>query len=440
MKLPAKLFGLSTLIFLTRIGGAGVMFVAQALIAKWLGAEALGEYLQANAAANICSSFLPLGFQTVAAYFAAEYASLGLGRSLRTFLVQTYVQTALMAGFALIAGSLLLDYFLPGNLGITQNWAQICVFGTAIALAGISENVLIAMRRPMLGTASDTIFRPLIIAISLMAIFVPVSASFKISDILWLVSIGYFILAVAFILISTRFVKRIAANDVLAIGERSRWWHYALPWTVIGLATDLFFDLDLLLLSGSLSYSEIAVFGVMTKLFSLASFGVSSVYLVSLPDMFAEHAQSDVSNSKDSLKRANLAAMGIALMMVLGIAICGPFALSFFGPDFHQGTMPLVILSLALALRCAFGPAALMLSMHSRPYAALPSVCLGLVCLVMGNLLLVPKMGLYGAALSALIAMVATSANMWWRTLKLTGTDISIFPPALSVMKQKQAT
>jgi O-antigen/teichoic acid export membrane protein len=125
--------------------------------------------------------------------------------------------------------------------------------------------------------------------------------------------------------------------------------------------------------------------------------------------------------------------------MVTGIAIGGHFALSFFGPDFHQGTLPLVILSLALAMRCAFGPAALMLSMHNRPYAALPSVFVGLGCLVMGNLLLVPAMGLYGAALSALIAMSVWSANMWLRTLKITGTDISIFMPVWSLMKARRA-
>jgi O-antigen/teichoic acid export membrane protein len=291
----------------------------------------------------------------------------------------------------------------------------------------------------VLGMASDTIMRPVIIALSLAMIYVPVSTSWKVSNMLWFAGAGYFVVALAFILVAARYVKRLAVKDLLASGERSRWWNYALPWTLIGLATDFFFDLDLLLLSGSLSYSEIAVFGVMTRLFSLASFGVSSVYLVSLPDMFAEHAQNNTQNFRANLTRANIAAMGIAVMMVAGIAIFGRFALSFFGPDFHTGTLPLVILSLALAMRCMFGPAALMLSMHKRPYAALPSVIIGLICLVIGNLVLVPQMGLYGAALSALIAMSVWSANMWLRTLKLTGTDISIFLPVRAFMKARRA-
>jgi len=440
VKLPAKLFGISALIFLGRIGGAGVMFGSQALIAKWLGTDALGQYLQANAAANLCGGLLPLGFQTIAAYFTAEYASKAMGTSLRSFLRQAYAQTALMAVFVFLLGTLLLERFLPNNPGITQNWAQICIFGTAIGFVVTSGGVLNSLKRPLLGMTADTVLRPLLIAGSLAMVLVPAAASLKVSDMLWFAAGGYFLISLGFIFVATRFVKRIAtAVDTLPRHERGRWWNYALPWTLIGLATDFFFDLDLLLLSGSLNYSEIAVFGVMTRLFSLASFGVSSVYFVSLPDMFADHASNNTQSFKASLSRTNLVAMGISLMMVLGIVVCGPFALSFFGPDFHQGTLPLVILSLALATRCVFGPAALMLSMHNRPYAALPSVFIGLILLVIGNLILVPPMGLYGAALAALIAMAAWSANMWWTTLRLTGTDISIFLPVLALMKAKPA-
>jgi O-antigen/teichoic acid export membrane protein len=328
---------------------------------------------------------------------------------------------------------------MPNNPGVTQNWVQICIFGTAIALTAISGNALIAMKRPMLGMAGDTAVRPLQIAASLGLIYLPAAASFRISGMLWFAASSYLIAAIAFVLIAHRMVKRLFCVDTLSQGERHRWWNYALPWTLIGLATDCFFDLDLLLLSGSLSYSEIAVFGVMTRLFSLASFGVSSVYLVALPDMFAEHAKNNTQSFRANLTKANLAAMGIALTMVAGIAVCGPFALSIFGPEFHQGTLPLVILSLALAMRCFFGPAALMLSMHNKPYAALPSVFLGLICLVIGNLVLVPQWGLYGAASSALIAMLVWSAHMWLRTLQLTGTDISIFLPVMRLMKARPA-
>ncbi|MBG1232749.1 lipopolysaccharide biosynthesis protein [Aestuariivirga litoralis] len=439
MRLPAKIFTSSALIFLSRIVGAAVMFGAQALIAKWLGAESLGQYLQAIAAANLCGGLFPLGYQTIAAYFAAEYSSLGKGHTLRAFMKQTYMQTIGMSVMVLLVGLFVLERFFPDNAAITFNWPQINLYATGIALAGISGNVLIAMKRPFLGMGVDTILRPLLIAASLGMIFIPVTHNFHIADMLWFAGISFLFAAFVYVLIARAAILKLPSTDALPEGERSRWWRYALPWTLIGLATDFFFDLDLLLLSNSLSYSDIAVFGVMTRLFSLASFGVSSVYLVSLPDVFAERAKNNNQSFNSSLVKANLAAMGIAVLMVAGIAVFGPFALSFFGPEFDKGTMPLVILSLALAMRCVFGPAALMLSLHDRPSAALPSVALGLVCLVVGNHLLVPTWGLHGAAWSALIAMAVWSGTMWYRTLRVTGTDISIFLPVWSLMKVRRA-
>ena len=165
MKLATKLISLSAVIFLSRITGAGLMFVAQALIAKWLGAESLGQYLQATAAANIVGALLPLGFQTIAAYFTAEYASLGLGSTLRTFLKQTYLQSMVMGTLVLAVGGFLTQKFFPGNIAITANWAAICVFAAGIALATISSNVLYALKRPILAMGSDTLLRPLLILV-----------------------------------------------------------------------------------------------------------------------------------------------------------------------------------------------------------------------------------------------------------------------------------
>ena len=55
-------------------------------------------------------------------------------------------------------------------------------------------------------------------------------------------------------------------------------------------------------------------------------------------------------------------------------------------------------------------------------------VALGLVALVLGNVALVPRYGLMGAAIAASLAMVLWSAAQWLVALKHTGTDVSIWP------------
>ena len=93
--------------------------------------------------------------------------------------------------------------------------------------------------------------------------------------------------------------------------------------------------------------------------------------------------------------------------MLLG----GPLVLMLFGPEFAAGAVPLAVLCLALVVRSALGPAALVLSIHDHPYASLPAIGLGLGTLVVANLLLVPRFGLMGAAVAALVAITALVAG-----------------------------
>ncbi len=77
---PARrLLSQSSVIFAARLFGAGVIFLAQAAIARFWGAEVLGEYLLVIAAVNIVAVVMPLGFETIGTYFAAEYRAKGEG-------------------------------------------------------------------------------------------------------------------------------------------------------------------------------------------------------------------------------------------------------------------------------------------------------------------------------------------------------------------------
>src|SRR5690606_20492849 len=84
------------------------------------------------------------------------------------------------------------------------------------------------------------------------------------------------------------------------------------------------------------------------------------------------------------------------------------------------------VLCLALVVRSVMGPASLVLSIHDRPYASLPTVGVGIGALVLGNWLLVPPLGLMGAALAAIIAISVWSVGLWWIALRTARMDVSI--------------
>lgn len=428
MGLRRRLASQSAIIFGVRIAGAGLIFLTQAALARLWGAEILGDYLLVFAAVNLIAVAMPFGFQTVAAYFAAEYRAQGQVRQLRRFLRRAYLHVG--ASAAVLAVAYLVILSLPGAVAQTlaAYWPQVILLATATGMVFVSGAALVGLKRPYAGFFADALFRPMVVLASLALALALSSVGESLGQMLSILGVLYAVIAViqAGYLVSA--LTTVADTQAPVRGEARRWWRFALPWAVITLATDFFFDLDLILLAPQLSREDLAIFGVCARIFALVAFGVSAVYAVTLPDVFEAEALKDRPGFMRKIGDANLVATGLAVLLLLCTAIGGQFALMLFGPAFQSGFVPLLILCLSLVVRSAIGPASLVLSVNDRPYASLPAIGLGLFTLVLANLALVPALHLVGAALAALLAITVWSVSLWATALRITGLDVSVFP------------
>jgi O-antigen/teichoic acid export membrane protein len=436
MDLRGRLLSQSSIIFAGRLFGAGLIFLAQAAIARFWGADILGEYLLIIAAVNIIGVVMPLGFETIGTYFAAEYRAKGEGRLLRGFMLRAYGHVA-VASLVLLLGGYHLAPFIgePGQV-LMEHWLPTCIMAVANALVLVNGALMVGLKRPYAGFFADSVFRPMLIigAFPIAAMALTPAAAF--GELIWIIAVGFLAIALVHFLYVAVVVREVPMEVPARPHEARRWWRFALPWVIIALATDFFFDVDLLLLAGLMSREELAIFGVCTRIFAIIAFGVTAVYAVTLPDIFEREAASDRAGFHRKVGDANLVASLLAMVMFGGVALGGPLALMLFGPDFAVGALPLTTLSLALAVRAFFGPAALVLSINDRPYATLPAIAVGLGTLVAANLVLVPQWGLMGAALAALLAQAVWSISLWLTALRIAGIDVSALPRLRELVAQ----
>jgi O-antigen/teichoic acid export membrane protein len=427
MNLYKRLASQSTVIFGARLMGAGLIFLVQALIARLWGAKILGEYLVIIATVNLIAMAMPLGFNAVGTYFAAEYRARGNRRQLVVFLSRAYGHVLGVLAVLLVLGVPLLGVIGLGGSTIAAHFVPVALLAFGTTMVFVNGAVLVGLKRPLAGFLADTIFRPMFVMGGFLAAVSMADPGAAFSTMLWWMAFGYVAIALTqfgFVVAATRGVENLGEVNAR---ETRRWWRFAVPCVLILLATDFFFDIDLLLLSTLLSREELAIFGVCTRIFSLASFGVAAVYAVTVPDMFESEANSDRAGFNRKVGEANLVAGAISALLFVVAVVLGPLALMLFGPAFLAGAVPLAILCLALVVRSVLGPASLVLSIYDRPYASLPAVALGIGTLVGANFLLVPAFGLIGAALAALIAISLWSALQWWTALKTAKIDVSVF-------------
>jgi O-antigen/teichoic acid export membrane protein len=427
MSLVRRLASQSTIIFGGRLFGAGLIFLVQAFIAQAWGAALLGDYLIVIAAVNLIAVAMPLGFQTIGTYFAAEYRARGDRRQLMAFVLRAYGHVAGVFLLLLAGGPFLFNAVGQSGHVLAVYYVPVVLLALATALVYVNGSVLVGLKRPFAGFFADGIFRPIMVLATVLicaALLGSPDAAF--GAMLWVTAAGYIVIALVHLGFVIVTLPRVEATAEARPAEVPRWWRFAAPWVLITLATDFFFDIDLLLLANLMDREELAIFGVCTRIFSLVSFGVAAVYAVILPDMFESEAKSDRAAFHRKVGEANLAASLVSLALFALVVVGAPFALLLFGPEFTAGALPLSILCLALVVRSAMGPASMVLSIHDRPWASLPAVLLGMGTLALGNVLLVPSFHLVGAALSAIIAISAWSVTLWLVALKTAGIDVSI--------------
>jgi len=398
--------------------GAGLIFLVQAFIAQVWGAAILGDYLVVIAAVNLIAVTMPLGFQTIGTYFAAEYRARNDRRQLIAFVIRAYSHVGLTFLALVLAGPFVLGWLGLGQHVVAVHYTPVALLALATALVYVNGAVLVGLKRPFAGFFADGIFRPLMVLGTVLASAAILNAPTEaFGAMLWGTAFGYVLIALVhmgFVIVT---LPRVGETAETRGADAPRWWRFAAPWVLITLATDFFFDIDLLLLANLLD---------RTRIFALVSFGVAAVYAVILPDMFESEANADRAAFHRKVGEANLAASVVSLVL-FGLVIVGaPFALLLFGPAFTAGALPLAILCLGLVVRSVMGPASMVLSIHDRPWASLPAVLLGMGTLFAGNLVLVPTFHLVGAALAAIIAISVWSVALWLIALRTAQIDVSI--------------
>jgi O-antigen/teichoic acid export membrane protein len=360
---------------------------------------------------------------------------------LRGFMTRAYGHIALCGVLLLALGYPVAGLFGEPGKVLAMHWLPAAILCVATAMVFVSGAMLVGLKRPFAGFFAETLFRPLL-AIAGFAIALTGIGDAPIMTLLWVLSAGYAVVALAQLGLLLRAAREIPREAAPRRDEWRRWWHFAFPWMALVVAGDFFFDIDLLLLSGHLGREELAIFGVCTRVFSLVSFGVGAVYAVTMPDMFESRALEDHAAFHRKVGEANLVATGLSVALLLVVLAGSPFAFMLFGPAFQAGVVPLVILCVGLIVRSMFGPASMMLSLHNRPYTSLPAVAASMATLIVANLALVPHLGLLGAAIAALAAMTVWSGALWFTAVRVAGVDVSIrarLLPKASLLQVKAA-
>jgi O-antigen/teichoic acid export membrane protein len=412
--------------FLIRSASAGIIYLTQVLLARWMGRFEFGVYVYAWAWVGFLGMWAAGGIAPGAQRFIPEYRARGDAPGLRGFLLGS---RWVSFGYGTVVGLLLAATVLMFGTKIAPYYFVPLLIGAAVIpifpVSSVQDTIARCFNWIELGLIPNYVIHPLIICAAVATVHF-LSGGVTAVNGLVAAALGMWTMTLIQTVLLRRRLKR-----AVAPGERRYELRY---WMVTSLPiafVDGFFLLltyvDTLILQIFVGPADIAVYYAATKTLAIVNF----IYFAVSAACAHRFAQYYVAGEHDKLaqflKDAVRWTFWPSLALGLTLLALGKPILALFGPGFSDGYPLMFILAVGLMARASVGPAERLLSMQDQQVASASIYAGAFATNLVLCLILIPRFGLTGAAASTATAIVTESVLLYVVTKRRLGLHIFIF-------------
>ena len=192
-----RLLQKSSVLMGARLPGGVLAFAVNIMIARWFGADVLGQFALAMALASLVAVFLPTGLQSIAMLFVSRYVAEQQTGDARAFIKTGYrrigVLSALAAGCFAVGFAVMRGHIEEQTLQLA---GIACLTAPALALLNFNCGVLTGLKQQMLGLLPDLIVKPALMFTAVLALALTASSRTSITVMIvvcacmWVTAIG----------------------------------------------------------------------------------------------------------------------------------------------------------------------------------------------------------------------------------------------------------
>ena len=404
-----------------RVAGAGIAYLSQILLARWMGAHDYGIYSVAWTWVIVLGLFACIGFSSSPNRFIPEYIKANDISRLRGFLFASRVGAltagTLLALLALSAVWLFQDRIAPDY--VHPLLLILCAL-PLFALGGVQDGIARSYDWAYLAMLPTYIWRPLTITLLILVLLLfhgGVSA-FQAAAVAVVATWGVALYQFSALDRRLRQTTPAASRTV----DAKTWLAVSLPMLLVEGFLQLITSADVIMVSFWHAPNEVAIYFAASKTLALVHFVYFAVRAASAHRFSGYIHSNDRAGLAAYVQQASRWTFWPSLAAGLGLLLVAPLLLSLFGQNFESGYPVLAVLLLGVLARASIGPADALLTMSGQQkicaviYAATFALNIAL------NLLLIPRFGLVGAAAATSLSIFFEAiclACAAWRTLQV---------------------
>lgn len=191
--------------------------------------------------------------------------------------------------------------------------------------------------------------------------------------------------------------------------SRSQFWRFTAPRSVSSLVQIALQRVDILLVAALLGPGEAAIYAAASRFVVLGQLGNQAVSLAAQPRLRMALARGDVSAAKAIYRTATGWLILLTWPPYLVAMLFAQPLLRLFGEGYEEGYVVVLVLSLAMLLATACGMVDMVLSMAGRTSWNLWNSLGALSINVVADLILIPRVGILGAAIGWALAITTNN-------------------------------
>jgi O-antigen/teichoic acid export membrane protein len=408
------------------------------IIARSFPKSAVGTFFVATSLFLIIEAITNLGAYNGTIYFIARVRALRAERRIPAIIRATVIPVVVvsLAGAAALFGFVhplarfLLDSHVAGGVSSAAMARELRVLALALPFAAIADTMLGASRgyhkmRPTV--VVDRFGRSTMQLLGVAA--AAAAGSTALLAPLW--AVPYIPAAVLSALWLRRIMRRhaspLAAEPVQASppgpGERDRlamggrhtkpnargFWRFTAPRSVASVAQIVIQRLDIVLVGVMIGPAQAAVYTAATRFLVAGQLGNAAISMAAQPQLTHLFAIGDRRGANSVYQVTTAWLILLTWPLYLLALVFGPTVLAIFGRSYQAGAAVMVILALAMLVATACGQVDMVLITTGRSSWSLANGLLAMVANVGIDLLLIPRMGIVGAAIGWAVAIALTN-------------------------------
>ncbi|MGR3312102.1 flippase [Roseovarius indicus] len=411
----------------------GLGFSSTVVLTRMLGQAEIGFYSLGLSIMMVASVVVGFGLPTLATREYARYRESDDFAVIRAFGRFSLATTIGFSAVGVVLVWILFGYLIPTPDGFLTYLPLVLLLIPLHSLMKLLAGQVRGMHRVVESQLPELLIRPALLFGVLAAAYLLGSDRFHdLSQVFWLYAFGSVVGAAYALWVLRRMLRH--ANVGLSDQHSARWRNWLVVGTPLMLSNAVVVinqNIDVIVVGVFSPPEDIAVYRIATRLTALVAFGLAAVGAVVSPQIARLFHNNDIEGLEAIARQGAIRSFALSVPFAFVFIVFPTTTLTLaFGANYAAGAPVLVILTIGQLINASFGVLGVLLNMTELERYAVLGVTTAAVANIALNLILVPSLGVTGAAIAQAASLLIWNSMLFWFIWKRLGIVVLPFVPA----------